>query len=203
MQKYINILSIVALNATLSYATTPMTDMSAIQVRIQEAQKHIQSTQRNIGTLRFLTAPIEDTSPLRQEEIERFIQRLKKHSQDHKYMTQKLQETFPKAAKTLPKDASYDTFVHKTIALSGIKDALEARAKKMGYDNAQEAMVRTTRILRAFHKVEADRQIAKRPAQQQQIIKMLMAKRAPAANPADVEAVKPYLDQYKKALKGQ
>ena len=191
-----------------------MPDMAAIRAQMKAAQAQMKAaqaqmkaspmyTQNGMHSISFLRAPIEDKTPLSQSEIERFIKRLEAHHDDHRELTQKLRAAFDKAAQKLPPDASYDALVREAIALSHAQDALNARARSMGYGDAQEAMIKTMRIIRALLKTELDRRLAKNTPQEREIFEAMAAYRIPEVNPADVQAIKPYVERLKKVWGGK
>ena len=173
------------------YAQSPMgapegmPDMSQIQAQMQESMK----------ILPFLTAPIEDKTPLGKADIDKFIEAIKVHKQERDESSKKLEEGFKKAANVLKPGVSYDTFIAKAIELSGKKSEMDAMAKKAGYGSALEEMIVSARITRAMAKIQMDKQLADIPESQRAMMQNMMKSSLGMVPPADVAAVTPYADQ--------
>ena len=159
--------------------------------------------QKGMALLPFLTAPIESNEKLTSKDVELFLDSIKKKDSHYADYSDKMEQGYEKAAQVLKKGVSFDTFVKKAIELSGVQDALDKDAREIGYENALDLTLKTTRIVRAMMAVEMEKQIAQAPKEQQEMMRNMMSGMMGSAKAEDIEVVKPYADQIKKIMKKQ
>jgi len=153
------------------------------------AAEHAQLTQSN----EKLTA----------KDVELFLDSIQKKNEHYADYSEKMEQGYEKAAQVLKQGVSFDTFVKKAIELSGVKDALDKDAREIGYENALDLTLKTTRIVRAMMAIEMEKQIAAAPKEQQEMMRNMMSGMMGTAKPEDVAVVKPFAEQLSKLMKKQ
>ena len=153
------------------------------------AAEHAQLTQSN----EKLTA----------KDVELFLDSIQKKNEHYADYSEKMEQGYEKAAQVLKQGVSFDTFVKKAIELSGVKDALDKDAREIGYENALDLTLKTTRIVRAMMAIEMEKQIAAAPKEQQEMMRNMMSGMMGTAKPDDVAVVKPFAEQLSKLMKKQ
>jgi len=153
--------------------------------------------QKGMAILPFLTAPIESSDKLTAKDVELFLDAVKKKDKAYGKYSEGMDKGYEKAAQVLKKGVSFDTFVKKAIELSGMQNELDKEAQSIGYDDALDLTLKSTRIVRAMMAAEMEKEIAKAPKEQQEMMRNMMSGMMGTAKPEDVEVVKPYVDQLK------
>ncbi len=171
-------------------AEMPSSGMQNMNVDMAEMQK-------GMALLPFLTAPIESNDKLTSKDVELLLDAIKKKDKAYGKYSEGMQKGYEKAAQVLKKGVSFDTFVKKAIELSGIESELNKEAESIGYDDALDMTLKSTRIVRAMMALEMEKEIAKAPKEQQVMMRNMMSGMMGAGKPADMEVVKPYLEQFK------
>lgn len=156
--------------------------------------------QKGMALLPFLTAHIENNEKLTSKDVELFLDAVKKKDSHYEKYSDGIEKGYEKAAQVLKPGVSFDTFVTKSIELSGIKNELNKEAELIGYDDALDLTLKSTRITRAMMAVEMEKEIAKAPKGQQAMMRSMMSGMMGKSNPADIETLKPYADQLKQIM---
>ena len=176
-----------------SYADMPTQtpDMNAQMAQIQ----------KGMAMLPFLAAPIENSDKLSSKDVELFLSTIQNKDKHYADYSENMEKGYEKAAAVLQKGVSFDTFVKKAIELSGVQNELDRDAKEIGYEDALELTLKTTRIVRAMMAVEMEKQLAQAPKEQMEMMRNMMSGMMGSAKAEDIEVVKPYADQPKKIMK--
>lgn len=171
--------------STQSKAPGNMQDMNAAMATLQEKMQ----------IMPYMNAPIESKEKLTSKDMNLFIHTIQKNNSHYKKHNKIVEKGYMKAAKVLPKGVSFDTFAKKSIALSGKQNALDEKAKAMGYEDALDLTLKSTRIKRAMVSIEMDKHmgfLSQVPKQQRQMMQSMMSTMIGSASKADIRAVKPY-----------
>ncbi len=156
--------------------------------------------QKGMALLPFLTAHIESDEKLTSKDVELFLNTIKKKDSHYGKYSDGIEKGYEKAAQVLKSGVSFNTFATRSIELSGIKNELDKEAKLVGYDDALDLTLKSTRIIKAMMTIELERQIAKAPKEQHAMIRSMMSGMTGETNPADIETVQPYADQLKQIM---
>ncbi len=171
--------------STQAKAAGNMPDMDAAMAVLQEKMQ----------IMPYMNAPIESKEKLTSKDMNLFIHTIQKNNSHYKKHNKIMEKGYMKAAKVLPEGVSYDTFAKKSIALSGQKNALDEKAKAMGYKDALDLTLKSTRIKRAMVSIEMDKHMgffSQVPQQQRQMMQGMMSSMIGSTSKADIRAVKPY-----------
>ncbi len=171
--------------STQSKAPGNMPDMNAAMAALQEKMQ----------IMPYMNAPIESKEKLTSKDMNLFIHTIQKNNSHYKKHNKIVEKGYMKAAKVLPKGVSFDTFAKKSIALSGKQNALDEKAKAMGYEDALDLTLKSTRIKRAMVSIEMDKHmgfLSQVPKQQRQMMQSMISTMIGSASKADIRAVKPY-----------
>lgn len=195
IKKILFILLLTLGTSTGTQAKVPgnMPDMNAAMSVLQEKMQ----------IMPYMNAPIESKEKLTSKDMNLFIHTIQKNNSHYKKHNKIVEQGYMKAAKVLSKGVSYDTFAKKSIALSGQKNALDEKAKAMGYKDALDLTLKSTRIKRAMVSIEMGKHMgffSQVPKQQRQMMQSMMSSMIGSASKADIRAVKPYT-KYLKHIK--
>lgn len=155
---------------------------------------------KGMAILPFLTAHIENNEKLTSKDVELFLDAVKKKDSHYGKYSDGIEKGYEKAAQVLKPGVSFDTFATKSIELSGIKNELDKEAKLVGYADALDLTLKSTRIMRAMMAVEMEKEIAKAPKGQQAMMRSMLSGMTGKSNPEDIETLKPYADQLKQMM---
>ena len=175
--------------SVVSYAQ----DMPDMNVLFGKLQKHM-------DVLSYVNAPIVNQKALTSSDMELFVNNVQKNKSQLKKDAKSLKHGFTKASKVVKKGSTFNAFAEKAIELSGYKESLDETAKEMGYKNALELTLLTTRITRAMVSIEMDKHsslLSAVPEGNQDMIKGMLSNLLGSASNADVEVVKPYAKELK------
>lgn len=156
--------------------------------------------QKGMALLPFLTAHIESDERLSSKDVELFLDTIKKKDNHYGKYSDGIEKGYEKAAQVLKSGVSFDTFATKSIELSGIKNTLDKEAELIGYNDALDLTLKSTRIIRAMMAIEIEKEIAKAPKGQQAMMRSMMSGMTGKTNPVDIETVQPYADQLKQIM---
>ena len=182
------------------FSSTLSADMSG---QMPDMNAQMAEMQKGMALLPFLTAPIESNEKLTPKDVELFLDSIQKKNGHYADYSEKMEQGYEKAAQVLKQGVSFDTFVKKAIELSGVKDALDKDAREIGYENALDLTLKTTRIVRAMMAIEMEKQIAAAPKEQQEMMRNMMSGMMGTAKPEEVAVVKPFAAQLTKLMKKQ
>ncbi|BAF72279.1 hypothetical protein [Sulfurovum sp. NBC37-1] len=182
------------------FSSTVSADMAAQR---PDMNAQMAQMQKGMALLPFLTAPIESNEKLTSKDVELFLSTIQKKDMHYADYSEKMEKGYEEAAAVLKKGVSFDTFVKKAIELSGVQGVLDKDAKEIGYEDALDLTLKTTRIVRAMMAIEMEKQIAKAPKEQQAMMRNMMSGMMGVPKPEDLEVVKPYADQLKQIMKKQ
>ena len=169
---------------------TGMPDMNAAMADMQ----------KGMALLPYITAPIENNDKLTSKDVELFLEVVKKGDSSYGKYMDGIEKGNEKAAQVLKPGVSFDTFIKKSIELSGLKNELDKEAESIGYDDALDLTLKSTRIIRAMVAVMMEKEIAKAPKEQQAMMRNMMSGMTGKSKPEDIETVKPYADQLKQMM---
>jgi len=169
---------------------TGMPDMNAAMADMQ----------KGMALLPYITAPIENDDKLTSKDVELFLEVVKKGDSSYGKYMDGIEKGNEKAAQVLKPGVSFDTFIKKSIELSGLKNELDKEAESIGYDDALDLTLKSTRIIRAMVAVMMEKEIAKAPKEQQAMMRNMMSGMTGKSKPEDIETVKPYADQLKQMM---
>jgi len=182
------------------FSSTLSADMAG---QMPDMNAQMAEMQKGMALLPFLTAPIESNEKLTAKDVELFLDSIQKKNEHYADYSEKMEQGYEKAAQVLKQGVSFDTFVKKAIELSGVKDALDKDAREIGYENALDLTLKTTRIVRAMMAIEMEKQIAAAPKEQQEMMRNMMSGMMGTAKPEEVAVVKPFAAQLTKLMKKQ
>jgi hypothetical protein len=180
-----NLLLFIALSlSTLSYANAQknMPDVNAAMGILQ--QKMI--------LMPFITASIDINRKLSSKDVKLYIHTRKKNNAAYRQQSKIIESQYEKAARRLKKGVSFNTFTLKAIELSGKKTSLDKNAKLMGYEDALDLSITSSRIKRALISIEMDRHANIIPSVQRAMMKSMISGLMGNVSNADIRAVKPY-----------
>ena len=169
------------------YAKAPsnMPDINMAMATLQEKMK----------IMPYMNAPIENREKLSSKDMKLFVHTIQKNRYHYKKHNKIVEKGYQKAAKTVPQGVSFDTFAEKAITLSGQQKALDKKAQQMGYQNALDLTLKSTRIKRAMVSIEMDKGmsfLSQIPAPQRNMMQSMLSSMLGSASKADIKAVKPY-----------
>lgn len=154
----------------------------------------------------YVTAKIENNNPLSNSDIENFMTMMD-NVERNKEVENAMTSGGMQAANVLKPGVSYDTYVTKSIELSGQKTKLDSMAKEYGYNDAVSMMITTTKIIRSVMSIQMEEKFAKMPKEQQAMARSMMGGMMGTASPKDIATVKPYasklMAQMEKAGEGR
>lgn len=145
----------------------------------------------SMKSLPFITAPIEKSDPLSKSDIEKYMAMVDK-SQRHKEIEAAMKVGDNKAVSVLKPGVSYDTYIAKSIELSGQKAKLDSFAKEKGYADGVDLFITITRITRAMMSIKMEEKFAQMPKEQQAMARSMMSGMMGKSSAEDKAAVKPY-----------
>ena len=139
----------------------------------------------------YITAKIENNDPLTKSDIEKYMTMMDNISRN-KEIEDEMQSGSIKAANVLKPGVSYDTYIAKSIELSGQKAKLDSIAKEYGYRNAYIMMITSTKIMRSVMSIQMEQEFAQMPKEQQAMARSMTGGMMGTASPEDIAVVKPY-----------
>jgi len=173
--------------------------LSASSFSYANAQKNIPDINTAMGVLQqkmilmpFITAHIGIDRKLSSRDIKIYIHTRKKNHAAYSQQLKIIERQYEKAAKRLNPGVSFNTFTEKAISLSGKKVALDKNAKLMGYRDALDLSITSSRIKRALISIEMDKHVTIIPSAQREMVRSMLSKIIGNVNKADIRAVKPY-----------
>jgi hypothetical protein len=189
MIKKLFFICVLALGLAQSIHAETVQGMPNMNVDMAEMQKRM-------AILPFLTAPIESNDKLTSNDVELFLEAVKKKDKAYGKYSEGMDRGYEKAAQVLKEGVSFDTFAKKAIELSGMQSELDKEAQKIGYDNALDLTLKSTRIVRVLMVLEVEKNIAKASKVEQMIMRNMLSGMMGAPKKEDIEVVKPYVDQF-------
>ena len=145
----------------------------------------------SMKSLPFLTAPIEKSDPLTKSDIEKYMAMVDKLEHD-KEIEGAMDLGDKKAVNVLKPGVSYDTYIAKSIELSGQKEKLDSFAKEIGYEDSFDLFITTTRITRAVMSIKMEKKFVQMPKEQQAMARSMMGGMMGESSDEDMAVVKPY-----------
>ncbi len=190
--------TVIAAAMVLGLSQGAQADMSAGMPNMGEANAQMQ---KSMALLPFLTAPIESSEVLSDDDVKRFIAAIKEKKSNYRDYSKKIEKGYEKAAEVVQKGANFNTFVKKAIELSGVKSKLNRDARDLGYNDALDLTIKSARIGRAMVMAKMDEEIAKVPKEQQEMMRSMTSGMVGQVKKEDIEVVKPYLGELEKIMK--
>ena len=151
--------------------------------------------QQKMILMPFITAPIEIDRKLSSKDVKLYRHTREKNHAAYTQHKKIIESQYEKAAKHLKKGVSFNTFIEKAIALSGKKDSLDKNAKLMGYRDALDLSITSSRIKRALISIEMDKHVTVIPSAQRGMVRSMLSKIIGNVSKADIRAVKPYVKE--------
>lgn len=148
--------------------------------------------EESMALLPFLSATIEQDRALNDKDIERYKHFLANKKAQRIEMKDAFLVGSKKAAKVLKPGVTFNTFVAKSIVLSGKKKMIDDYAKENAYEDGTDQIVTSTRITRAVVSIEMEKKYAAMPKEQREMAKQMMASMLGVASAEDLKVVKPY-----------
>ena len=148
--------------------------------------------QQKMILMPFITAPIEINRKLSSKDVKLYRHTREKNHAAYTQHKKIIESQYEKAAKRLKPGVSFNTFIEKAITLSSKKDSLDKNAKLMGYRDALDLSITSSRIKRALISIEMDKHVTVIPSAQRGMVRSMLSKIIGNVNKADIRAVKPY-----------
>ena len=146
----------------------------------------------SMALLPFLSATIEQDRVLNKKDIERYRSFLSNKKAQREEMKDAFLLGAKKASKVLNPGITYNTYVAKSIELSGKKKMLDDNAKSNGYVDAVDQILISTRITRAVIRIEMEKKYVQMPKEQRAMAEQMMTSMLGVSSAEDIEVVKPY-----------